>query len=107
MDKSKTKINLKIDEIISEFDFIKVHKVMTLLNWTWYNTNGVPKIGYIVLTARQKLIDCYDKLIISATENECWIDSGGFKAKSFKTNHGKIEFSLEFILEEKFGNYDE
>ena len=102
MEKSKTKINLKIDEIISEFDFIKVHKVMTLLNWTWYNTNGVPKIGYIVLKTKQMLIDCYDKLIISSTENEYPIDGGGFKAKSFKTDQG-FEFSLEFVLEEKTG----
>jgi hypothetical protein len=44
-----------IDEILDEFDFEKVHKVMVALDWTWHNTDGVPSIGDLRRMARSLL----------------------------------------------------
>jgi len=44
-----------IDEILDEFDFEKVHKVMVALDWKWYGTPGVPSIGDLRRNARELL----------------------------------------------------
>jgi hypothetical protein len=44
-----------IDEILDEFDFEKVHKVMVALDWKW--VDGVPTIGDLRRTARELLND--------------------------------------------------
>lgn len=44
-----------IDEILDEFDFEKVHKVMVVLDWKWHNTDGVPSIGDLRRMARSLL----------------------------------------------------
>jgi hypothetical protein len=46
-----------LDEILDEFDFEKVHKVMVALNWTWHSNDGVPSIGDLRRAARELLND--------------------------------------------------
>lgn len=33
----------KLEELLLEFDFEKVHKIMDLLNWTWASVIGIPE----------------------------------------------------------------
>jgi len=54
-------IQEQIDEIMDDFEFEKVHEIMTRLNWEWYkyedNTKSVPDLWEIKKSARQRLKD--------------------------------------------------
>lgn len=45
------KCDKQIQEIVKFFDWQKVHKTMTALNWTWGDDKNVPGIGELVQTA--------------------------------------------------------
>lgn len=62
-----------IDEILDEFDFERVHKVMVALNWQWHNIDGVPTIGDLRRNARDLL-----KTVVHG--NHIRVGSGGFYA---------------------------
>lgn len=71
-------------EIGESFDWEKVHKTMKHLNWTWWNTEGVPSIFQIIEKARGLCEDAY----ISG-----YSATGGFQASYDKeTNRLKLEF---------------
>lgn len=38
----------KLDELLEEFDFEKVHKIMDLLNWRWAGVIGIPEKGDMI-----------------------------------------------------------
>jgi len=63
----------EIDEILDEFDFEKVHKVMTALDWEWYSTDGVPSIAELRREARRLLKD-----LVNGRHQS--ISTGGFTA---------------------------
>ena len=44
-----------IDEIMDNFDFEKVHRVMTAVEWTWATIGGVPEVRDLRTTARKLL----------------------------------------------------
>lgn len=86
---STIKISLNeddIEEMIGNFDFNKVHKVMKHLNWKWLDI-GVPDIEEMKKTARELLNSLKDKQTYSAT--------GGFVAR-----RNSYDFSLSFEVEE-------
>ena len=84
-----------IDQIMDSFDFRKVALVMDFLKWEWVSS-GVPNEYEIRRNARLKLIEVYDKCLISKEDYR--IASGGFKAQGYYEN-GKVEsLSLEFVL---------
>jgi len=59
MDKQKA-----INSILENFDFNKVHNVMTHLEWKWATSNteiGIPSIGELFLRVQDYLNECYDK----------------------------------------------
>lgn len=62
-----------IDNILDEFDFERVHKVMVALNWQWHNVDGVPTIGDLRRTAR-------DLLRTVVQGKHVMVGSGGFFA---------------------------
>lgn len=82
-----------IDEIMDFFDFDKVHKVMTMLDWKWALNNGleIPDKSIIRKHARRLLKEV---LINKKNEEYYYISSGGFKA-----TWQYDELNLEFILE--------
>ena len=41
---------MKIEEVIENFDFVKVHKVMESLNWTWANNKKSKNFLAIVMS---------------------------------------------------------
>jgi hypothetical protein len=63
-----------IDEILDEFNFEKVHKVMVALDWQYHNTDGVPTIGDLRRMARSLL-----KQVVES-KNLRYTASGGFVA---------------------------
>jgi len=84
-------MDAKVIEIIENFDFGKVRKVMDALDWTWINSNGVPTEGALVLKTMQVLEMALRKNTETST---C-----GFKAK-----YDGETLSLEFVVEDYFTN---
>ena len=83
-------MNKQIDEIMDWFDFDKVHKVMTLLNWEWSKTNGVPAVGDMRAAVRGHLKE-------AAKQGFC--STGGFSALRIDGNEdGKdwVKMKLSF-----------
>jgi hypothetical protein len=77
-----------IDEIMDYFDFDKVAKVMTFLEWKWVSAeDGIPSVGEIRQSARRLLKD--------AIKNKTTFGTGGLRATY---DDGYLQ--LEFILEE-------
>lgn len=76
------------DEIMDNFDFEKVHTVMTALDWRWCSTNGVPEKSDLRRSARKMLRDCVE-LNRGGT--------GGFKV-SIDRENGIL--TLLFVVEE-------
>jgi hypothetical protein len=65
-------------DIIECFDFDKVHKYMTDINWTWYHEGGVPSIPELKRTAVRLLVEAVeDKTEITS------VGTGGFRVYKF------------------------
>lgn len=78
-------MNDKIEEILNNFDFNKVKRVMEFLDWKWHNV-GIPNEYQLICEARRLLEQAYEwKTIISC---------GGFEADY---NDGLP--SLKFVVE--------
>jgi len=85
-----------IEKIINEFDFEKVHDVMTYLNWTW--GDNIPTTEEMKIQALGLLNDV--KPINKNRYSSSY--TGGFKA----TYVGNNKFNLTFIVE-NYDNHDE
>lgn len=66
MDKQKA-----IQDILENFDFSKVHSVMTHLEWKWAfakTESGVPSMGELFLRVQEYLNEAYDKAEVKKRE---------------------------------------
>lgn len=72
----------QIKKILEHFDFSKVHRVMTLLNWKWLDI-GTPDIKKLKDTAKD-LLERADSVI----------STGGFKASIDDDNCLQLEFVI-------------
>lgn len=98
----KKKTKKAINKIIQEFDFKRVHKVMTLLDWDWA-IGGIPSIPILKQSAQNRLVDA---VIGRLKDTELshhlpyTISSGGFEANAYcnkkKTKINYLE--LKFVL---------
>ena len=80
-----------IENIMDNFDFDNVHKVMTYLNWEWANTeNGVPTKSELRSEAR--------RLIKMAIKDKTRVSTGGFEVDYIDEDGGWV--SLKFVLSE-------
>ena len=81
-----------IDDIMDNFNFEKVHKVMKFLNWTWWNLETmkeyVPTIQDIRSSARDRL-----KTVLLEKCGYC--ESGGFVARKYDDDTISLEFKIE------------
>lgn len=92
-DENARTIEEQITEIIKEFDFNKVKKIIDFLEWTW--AGDIPTIKEIKKSAIDHLNDAFD-ICWQYNSEEAHSSSGGLKATYFK-NSG---FQLQFVLEE-------
>ena len=67
-----------IKEIIENFDFEKVAKVMKFLDWTYWDSKETPSVGKLVISAQNQLSEAFDK----CCSNKCAFatGTGGFSA---------------------------
>lgn len=89
-----------IEEIISNFDWTKVHDVMTHLNWEWFMGAAfeVPTIGYMICSVQRSLSQVYDRAVSNSSLCEN-ISSGGFTAEAFLQD-GEVHLKLCFNVAE-------
>ena len=102
----------EIEDIIDEFDFEEVHKVMEFLDWTWFdagdaNGGSVPRIAELRKKARKLLNEAADSVLRNnELPAESCIATGGFRATAHRYGDtDKIYFRLSFELSE-WDNYD-
>ena len=85
-------MNKNVEEIIRNFDFLRVKKVMDCLDWKWYFKDTPPSIGEIMIAAQNQLEE--------AIERKITLSSGGFKSTYYpKDECGDECVELEFIIE--------
>lgn len=78
----------KIDKLIDNFDFDKIHSVMSLLNWTWFE-KGVPTVDEM----KKMVLYLFDELLKSP-EGVMQVSSGGFCAEKIADD----KFGLSFCV---------
>jgi len=78
-----------IKSIIEKFDFEKVNKIMTILDWRWVNNNmelSIPTSYELKEESIRILNDVYDSDMYS-------VSTGGLKASKFE-DHLELEFII-------------
>jgi hypothetical protein len=98
-----------INDIISNFDWEKVSKVMKSLDWKWFSSrteNQVPSIGEMLIVVTDLLNRSYDGLVRKYHDKTYGIATGGFEATAHRTNNGEIWLQLSFVASQAF-NYIE
>ena len=93
-------------EIMDNFDFQQVHKVMEFLNWPWFDGGengepGVPDVSTLRKKARYLLRQAGDRLL-NDNENlpDFSVGTGGLHAIAYRdTELGIVFFKLTFELE--------
>lgn len=84
----KQKHQEQIDDIMNNFDFEKVEKAMSLLNWEWHQ-DGLARVPYVFRmkqTAERMLTECVNGKFVK-------ISTGGFKA-SYENDILRLSFEL-------------
>lgn len=79
-----------IEHILDNFDFERVHKAMTALDWEWASTDGVPEIPDLRKKARRLLKD-----VAKRKEDKFFTGTGGFEVSK---EDGILE--LKFVIAE-------
>jgi len=97
-----------INSILENFDFNKVHDVMTHLEWKWAfarTESGIPSIGELVLKVQGYLNEAYDKA--EAKKGNYNTATGGFQylAEYNKETEEVDYLDVKFVLTE--WDYDE
>lgn len=86
-------MNVQIAQVLGEFDFQKVRRVMELLDWRWADAeNGIPEIHEMVAVATRLLVDLKD---FETHENS----TGGFTAFWFNDGDAEKVPALRFVVE--------
>lgn len=94
-------MNKKVETILENFDFERVHKVMVFLNWTWITSKtekGVPSIYELIREAEYLLKESYKSSM--EKQEDSGRATGGFKALSFwEEEKGEVDLSLSFEVD--------
>lgn len=88
-------------EILNNFDFEKVHRVMEFLNWTWVTKKNGRKIPSVKKMKKRAslLIDEALKSLKKSEVTEYSAETGGFEAYAFYGEEG-LEITLKFVVDE-------
>ena len=94
LDKKTIQIYDQIDDIIYNFDFERVHKIMKILKWRWVVR------GELVIPSVQQLVKQARDLLFRAAKETTTVELGGFRAtvKYKSSKEDVLCLRLEFIL---------
>jgi len=98
-----------INEIIEEFDYIKVHECMVSLNWKWssvvnhYYGGGAVYETPDIETMKQATIDNLFKIVEELENNpidttQYYSSSGGFRYELEKENKRIVYVNMSFVV---------
>jgi len=93
IDKKKFWLN-KLQELIDEFDFERVHECMDVLNWVWAGVDGIPEKKDMIPVVKSLYSSIEGKVLEG---NYCYCTTGGFKL-TFNPDEDN-ELSLVFEVE--------
>jgi len=82
---------IKLNEILTEFNFDNVKEIMTILGWEWKRLNRTPTIYELIFTVE----DLYYSLDEHNTDH---VETGGFELTRYKTDDG-YNYTLRFVVE--------
>lgn len=99
---TESEINAKINQVIKDFDWQKAASVYAALCWTWYEIEGVPTIGDLVVKAIGYMKQAVQ--IAVANQEEGYVSSGGLIGRAYITD-GKLAVSLEMQVTEAISGY--
>lgn len=88
-------------DIINNFDFDYVHRVMTLIKWGWYQPEcdsiEIPDIEHLRDTARNMLVECTSRA--RKVSGQYTLGSGGFFVYAeYEPSTSKVYLKLAFEL---------
>jgi hypothetical protein len=95
MAQARGRFDVQVDEVLADFDFERVHRVMDWLGWTWANLGRTPTIAELTDEARRLLLELNGEPEV--------LGSGGLRA-SYKSD-GTL--SLKFILAEAWSDQED
>lgn len=103
------KLQSLIDEVMDNFDFNKVRKVMKQLNWRWASAeDGIPEVYELKDSARRLLNECLFSMIQHGEET--WnIGTGGFyvHATNYRdSDEGEDGFRITLKLSFELTSWD-
>ena len=99
---TESEINAKIYQVIKDFDWQKAASVYTALGWTWYEIEGVPTVGDLVVKAIEHMKHAVQ--IAVANQDEGYVSSGGLIGRAYITD-GELAVSLEMQVTEAISGY--
>jgi hypothetical protein len=90
-----------IMDCLDEFDFERVHKVMTFLDWTWADSTEVPDILALRRNCRKYLQEVVRGALERKDEGgEFIMGSGGFRYESKLYEDGFLWLRMSFTIED-------
>ncbi len=99
---TESEINAKINQVIKDFDWQKAASVYTALGWTWYEIEGVPTVGELVVAGVELMKQAVQ--IAVASQDEGYVSSGGLIGRAYITD-GELAVSLEMQVTEASSGY--
>lgn len=84
-----------IENIIENFDFERVCKVMKYLDWKWRDAEESPSIGALVIEAQKQLSYAFDECL--KRKKDIKTGTGGFVCRATYDN-SKVDI-LELVFE--------
>ena len=91
----------KLDELLEEFDFEKVHKIMDLLNWMWAGVYGIPTREDMILVVKN-LYSSIEGAILRGEKSS--IATGGFVLTFNPNEDDEITLTFEAVTNSVYGN---
>jgi hypothetical protein len=92
--------------ILENFDFDRVHNVMTYLGWCWASTRDpegnsvtdVPTLDELRSNARSRMIAAAEWLRVRGAGIDYRSVSGGFEVQAHIDDDGSLRMELQFVL---------
>ena len=86
-----------IMDCLDEFDFDRVHKVMTVLDWKYSDDKEVPSVEYLRKNARKYLMEVAKEALES--KSEYITGTGGFRYEAKLYEDGYLWLRMAFEIE--------
>ena len=84
-----------IMDCLDEFDFDRVHKVMTFLDWKYSDSTEVPSVEYLRKNARKYLMAVAKEALKTKSENICATGGFRYEAKLYEDDYLWLRMAFE------------